>query len=369
MKAIKTFLVSGTLLAASCPMFASVTITLPEGTPISSINTSRVLIEDYLKSGSRPASVDENLTVSDNKIVFNETMEGAARYVAELTPTASLSFFTTPGESLVIDVKSIEPIDYAVSGSPLMEGIYDIDSKIVPVYSELRGLNSAAADYQAQLEALVNKYNTILLDYVAENPGSPASAYALTMLDGEDFFKGYEKLNDEGKKSVLFPMVSQKYEREEKVVKLQRLQAELSSGEKVAPEIELPDMDGKIVKLSDFRGKWVIIDFWGSWCGWCIKGFPKLKEVYEANKDRLEVFGVDNGDTPEAWKAAVAKYSLPWINVYNAGSNDRFANDVLAEYGVQGFPTKVIVNPEGKIANITTGEDPNFFTILESLMK
>ena len=147
-------------------------------------------------------------------------------------------------------------------------------------------------------------------------------------------------------------------------VEADRRQRALTDGTVDAFNFTLKNIDGKEVSLSDFRGKWVIIDFWGSWCIWCIKGFPHLKEVYEAEKDRLEVIGVDCQDSEQAWRDAVAKYSLPWVNLYNPASD----NGVEKLYGLQGFPTKVIVSPEGKIMDITTGEDPDFYRKLATLM-
>lgn len=117
------------------------------------------------------------------------------------------------------------------------------------------------------------------------------------------------------------------------------------------------------MSLSDFKGKWVILDFWGSWCIWCIKGFPELKEAYEKYNDELVIIGVDCNETEEAWKAGVAKYELPWVNVYCPDGNP-----LVAEYGIQGFPTKAIIDPEGKIRNITTGHNPDFFTALSNLI-
>ena len=132
-----------------------------------------------------------------------------------------------------------------------------------------------------------------------------------------------------------------------------------------APAFTLKNTEGKDVSLSDFRGKWVILDFWGTWCPWCIKGFPKLKEAYSTYKDKLEVIGIDCRDSEKAWKDGVVKHELPWVNVYNPDSNTQ----LLEQYQVQGFPTKVLVNPEGRIAAIATGEDPTFYTRLSQLIK
>lgn len=131
-----------------------------------------------------------------------------------------------------------------------------------------------------------------------------------------------------------------------------------------APDFKLEDINGNQLSLSDLRGKWVILDFWGSWCPWCIKGFPALKEAYKEYAGKVEVVGIDCGDTKDVWKDAVAKYELPWLQVYNPRESD-----LTEKYGIQGFPTKFIIDPQGNIANCTVGEDPAFFDALKALVK
>lgn len=131
-----------------------------------------------------------------------------------------------------------------------------------------------------------------------------------------------------------------------------------------APAFTLMDINGQSLSLSDLKGKWVILDFWGSWCPWCIKGFPALKEAYAQYDGKVEVLGIDCGDTDEVWREAVKKYELPWLQVYNPKGSD-----LTERYGIQGFPTKFIIDPEGRIANVTIGEDPAFFDVLSTLVK
>lgn len=132
----------------------------------------------------------------------------------------------------------------------------------------------------------------------------------------------------------------------------------------VAPDFTLNDLNGQPLKLSSLRGRYVVIDFWGSWCGWCIKGIPKMKEYYAKYKDKMEILGVDCNDSEEKWKAAVSQYQLPWLHVYCTRKST-----VLADYAVRGFPTKVIVDPEGKIVRTVIGEDPAFYELLDELLK
>lgn len=133
-----------------------------------------------------------------------------------------------------------------------------------------------------------------------------------------------------------------------------------------APDFTLPDLQGKDVTLSSLQGKWVVLDFWGSWCPWCIKGFPAMKESYAKLNNKVTFVGVACRDKKDAWKGAVAKYELPWVNLWLDPESD---NPLLKTYGIQGFPTKLIIDPKGIIRNVTIGEDPEFFPILNSLVK
>ena len=97
-----------------------------------------------------------------------------------------------------------------------------------------------------------------------------------------------------------------------------------------------------------------------------------MKKYYEKYKGKLEILGIDCRDTEEKWKAAVEKHELPWLHVYNAGNPDvSIAGnpDVSILYAIQGYPTKIVVDPEGKIAKIVVGEDPAFYQYLDELFK
>ena len=136
------------------------------------------------------------------------------------------------------------------------------------------------------------------------------------------------------------------------------------SSSDLAPDFTLNDLSGKPLTLSSLRGKYVILDFWGSWCVWCIKGFPQMKEYYQKYAGKFEILGIDCNDPEAKWKAAVEKYELPWLHVYCPRDSN-----VLDLYEIQGFPTKIIVGPDGKIVKTIIGEDPAFYTFLDKLFK
>ena len=145
----------------------------------------------------------------------------------------------------------------------------------------------------------------------------------------------------------------------------EQVEAVAADGE-LAPDFELPDLQGNPLKLSSLRGKYVVLDFWGSWCIWCIRGIPSMKEAYTKYKDKMEILGVDCRDTEEKWKAAVDEHQLPWLQVR---CPDEKLQTIADQYGIEGFPTKVVIDPQGKIINTVVGEDPAFYTYLDGLLK
>lgn len=133
----------------------------------------------------------------------------------------------------------------------------------------------------------------------------------------------------------------------------------------MAPDFTLNDINGKPLALSSLRGKYVIIDFWGSWCIWCIRGMPMMKEYYKKYSDKLEILGVDCNDPEKKWKDKVKELDLPWKHVYNP----RGASAILEKYEIQGFPTKVVIDPQGKVVKYMCGEDPTFYQFLDETLK
>lgn len=344
---------------------ADVTVKFPENKADSIYVVEHMLISDMVRPrAERPLPETDTLKSVAGILKFDIEEAGPSRYVIGVGgPRDIVNLYTTPGENLAVIINSIQPFEYIVTGSELMDGITDLKEKSSVIVEKYQAASSATPRDEAAMEAAQNEYDSLFKDFIAANPENPASLYALLNMEGEDFLNAYATLSDELKSTALFPVAERQKESVLKSIEAEKKMMELQSGNALAPDFTLKNLEGKEVSLSDFKGKWVIIDFWGSWCGWCIKGFPQLKDAYEQYKPELEIIGVDCNESEENWRKGVEKYELPWVHVYNPANTD-----VLVNYGVQGFPTKVIVNPEGKIANITVGEDPSFFAELGRLI-
>ena len=130
------------------------------------------------------------------------------------------------------------------------------------------------------------------------------------------------------------------------------------------------DIHGTPLRLADFEGKYVLLDFWASWCVPCRKGNPHLIKLYQRYKDRgLEIIGIaDDDNKPEAWKKAVAKDGIGmWKHVLRGyvraqrGKEDPANGDLSDHYGIHTLPTKIFIDPEGIIIGRYGGggEDDN----------
>lgn len=117
----------------------------------------------------------------------------------------------------------------------------------------------------------------------------------------------------------------------------------------VAPGFTQADTTGRLISLADFKGKYVLLDFWASWCGPCRRENPNVVENFQKYKDKnFTVLGVslDQPGAKEAWLKAIHKDNLTWTHV----SDLQFWNNEAAKlYGIQAIPQNYLLDPQGKI--------------------
>ena len=124
-----------------------------------------------------------------------------------------------------------------------------------------------------------------------------------------------------------------------------------------APNFKMTLLDGREMELYDLKGNYILLDFWGSWCGPCRRDNPNLVNLYDEyhgqtfnDADGFEIVSVGLEMKPERWKAAITKDGLYWP--YHHADFDRMDSPIGKSYGVREIPTKYLITPDGYIAGV-----------------
>ena len=285
----------------------------------------------------------------------------------------SMGVVAFPGETVELSGSMDE---YHMKGNAFHQAYEEVrtlckpyEDKMHEITQVIMGMQSDGTLTPERLDSLRQIYEPINADmkkvkedYIRQHPDEDISVYLLSDL-GKEAGDLLDLIGEKAQNGPMAPL----YKAMKEAIAQQKAREEARKNMvegAVAPDFTLKDLQGKDLTLSSLRGKYIVLDFWGSWCGWCIKGIPDMKKYYEKYKDRMEILGVDCRDTEEKWKAAVEKYELPWLHVRNTDETD-----ITVKYGIQGYPTKIVIDPEGKVAKIVIGEDPAFYKYLDELFK
>ncbi|WP_316818295.1 TlpA disulfide reductase family protein [Pedobacter nyackensis] len=203
--------------------------------------------------------------------------------------------------------------------------------------------------------------------FIAAHPDSFMSLFQLNQLDcmysADSYAVAYEALSGRLKNTTLGSAIR------ERIVRMK-----VTPTGTEAIDFIRKDQYGKTVKLSDYRGKLVLLDFWGSWCVPCRQTHPHLKELYAKYKSKgLEIVAVANEKNrdPEkakqAWLAAIKKDDINWVHVRNdEGTGEP---DIVRAYGINGYPTKLLLDQNGKILmRVSTGLSDEMDVLIKQLL-
>lgn len=140
-------------------------------------------------------------------------------------------------------------------------------------------------------------------------------------------------------------------------------------GDVKAKDFTLTNLEGKKIKLSDFRGKMVVLDFWATWCRPCLVSFPKMQELVTKYKnDNIEFFFINTWERKE--KAIIKENVSKFIKENNYSFNVLFdfEDKIVADYKIKGIPTKIVIDKDGNIISINSSEG-NLEAIIEENIK
>lgn len=255
-----------------------------------------------------------------------------------------------PGENIVVSGN----LDvYTMGGTPFYDSYAAFWKPIADMYKD------ATIEKYDSLGAVYSRY---CMDYIVHHPDDEVSVALLGNLSDENFGKAMQILSPAVLNGRMAPLW--KWQKQQVDERARGRAEELRVGVGTeAPNFVLPSLEGGSLELASLRGKYVVLDFWGSWCAPCMMGMPKMKEYWQKYSGRFELLGIDCHDTAEKWQKAVAQKGMGWKQL----RQDEGTQDVAKDYVVQGFPTKVVIAPDGQIVYRSVGEDSEFYGMLDKL--
>lgn len=255
-------------------------------------------------------------------------------------------------EDVKVDYDFEKEDDLNITGSHDTEQILKVDALVEQYQEEINQLNSeyydamSAGDREAikgiqdRSMEMATHHAARVKETIRGMDGSFASLAAITMIDPRTDFEFLDSLLNG---------LDRKYPDTKTIISLRQQLDEmraLAVGQP-APEIALPNPEGVITKLSDLRGKYVLIDFWAAWCKPCREENPNVVRLYHQYKDRgFEVFGVSLDRTREAWVGAIEEDGLEWTQVSDL---KYFNSEAAATYQINAIPATYMVDPDGNI--------------------
>ena len=254
---------------------------------------------------------------------------------------------------LTTQKESRRPLVFFLDNDVMKVKLNEADKKLIVTGSPVNDIYMANAP-------IVRSKGYSLDSLLSVHPASPVSAYFVV----KDF--AY-KLDLEEMKSVRSKLDTSL----DGTSYVQQIESMIARMEKVqvgseAPDFTLPDVNGNLVSLSSFRGKYVLVDFWAAWCPDCRKENPNIVSAWEKYKNKnFAILGVSLDRNRDQWLAAIEKDKLTWTQVSDL---KYWSSEAAVLYCIRWIPMSFLIDPEGKIVAIGL-EGEELHNKLEELLK
>lgn len=332
--------------------------------------TAKMVLLTYITVEGKTAK--DSTLIADGKFTLNGTTAFGNRTYLELKPAVRdttkkrsaadfKEFYLEKGITMVTGTDKMATA--SVSGTKVQSENLDYHSKmdtlqaqyqqIVNRYYKAKAAKDSTELKKISLDAkpLMEKMESTLDAFILGHPDSYVTAdlvisNRMAVIDVVKFEPIYKVLTPKVLSSFTGKKITDKYMKAK----------QFAVGKNI--DFTLPDKDGKAFKLSSLKGKYVLVDFWASWCAPCRAENPFMLKAYNELKNKnFEIVGVSLDDKRAAWLQAVTADQLPWIQVSDVKG---FKTDVAVRFGISAIPQNVLIDPSGKvIAKDLRGEDIN----------
>ena len=285
--------------------------------------------------------------------------------------SSQFAFIAKPGDNIIFKGEVSDFINAYPSGTKGNDDLAKINSKVFPLMNasvnyllKKNKLKKEDKRYQIitdSIEALDKEVVRLKTEFVKNNPTSEAAVWYLSdmmvrrQISNEDAVATFNKFDKNLKDFTYYKDLASR---------VKGVEATLI-GKTVPDFTSNKTLDGKDFTLNSLRGKYVLIDFWGIWCGPCVAEMPTLKKYSKKYADKLTILGINSGDTKDKIIDFVKKNNYNWQQVMSGKDSD----NLVLKFNVAGFPTKFIIDPDGKILYRFTGDSEKSFAKLDELLK
>lgn len=286
--------------------------------------------------------------------------------------SSQFAFLASPGDEIVFSGEVTDFINAYPSGSAANDDLAEINRQVFPLLNQsvntLLEKNKLTEDdtisiklLEDSIQALDEEVIRLKKEFLQTNQNSEAAVWYLS-----DMMMRSQVTDEEAIK--MFNNISSDLETypyyQEIAMRVEGIESTLTG--KVVPDFSTTNtLDGTEFTFSELRGKYVLIDFWGTWCAPCVAEMPKLKAYQAKYSEELVVLGINSGDTKEKIIDFITPKEYTWTQLLAGKGND----NLVLKFNVSGFPTKFIIDPNGKILNRFVGDGEGSFAALDELLK